>query len=128
MRIACIERSVIHRVTSRAAATYVPTSQNFWVPLRSALQKVAQDLSAIGVTTEVSGLAATELLRRFMSNDRGPYDAFSLLWNSEPFRDSGKRPDGRNKPAVRKYGLSPLSENVSLNISKSRMKVRSRST
>lgn len=55
-----------------------------------AYQKVGQDLSAIGVSAEVRALPATEFLRRFMSSDWGPYDAFSLLWNGEPIRDSGR--------------------------------------
>lgn len=55
-----------------------------------AYQKVGQDLSAVGVSAEVRALPATEFLRRFMSSDWGPYDAFSLLWNGEPIRDSGR--------------------------------------
>jgi peptide/nickel transport system substrate-binding protein len=55
-----------------------------------AYQKIAQDLTAIGVVTEMRSMSASEFLRRFMSGDWGPYDAFTLLWNSEPIRDTGR--------------------------------------
>lgn len=55
-----------------------------------AYQKVGQDLAAVGVSTEVRALTASEYLRRFMGTDWGPYDAFTLLWNSEPLRDAGR--------------------------------------
>lgn len=56
----------------------------------TAYQKVGQDLAAVGVAAEVRALTASEYLRRFMANDWGPYDAFTLLWNSEPLRDAGR--------------------------------------
>jgi len=55
-----------------------------------AYQKIAQDLTAAGVNTDLKALTATEYLRRFMATDWGPYDAFTLLWNSEPLRDVGR--------------------------------------
>ncbi len=55
-----------------------------------AYQKITQDLTAIGVTTEMRSMTATEFLRRFMSGDWEQYDAFTLLWNSEPLRDTGR--------------------------------------
>ncbi len=55
-----------------------------------AYQKVAQDLTAIGVSATIRAMPAPEFLRRFARNDWGPYDAFSLLWNSEPIRDAGR--------------------------------------
>lgn len=55
-----------------------------------AYQKIAQDLTAIGVKTEMRAMTASDFLRRFMSGDWGPYDAFTLLWNSEPLRDTGR--------------------------------------
>jgi len=56
----------------------------------SAYQKVAQDLSAIGINATVKPLEGAEFIRRFVSNQWGPYDAFSLLWNNEPMRDAAR--------------------------------------
>ncbi len=53
-------------------------------------QKVGQDLTAIGIAAKVRAVPGAEFLRRFMSNDWGEYDAFSLLWNNEPMRDVGR--------------------------------------
>ena len=55
-----------------------------------AYQKVGQDLNAIGIAAQVRAIQGQEFLRRFMSNDWGNYDAFSLLWNNEPMRDVGR--------------------------------------
>ncbi len=55
-----------------------------------AYQKIAQDLTAIGVITEMRAMTASEFLRRFMGGDWGSYNAFTLLWNSEPLRDTGR--------------------------------------
>ena len=55
-----------------------------------AYQKVGQDLAAIGITAKVIALPGSEFIRRFVSNDWGPYNAFSLMWNNEPMRDVGR--------------------------------------
>ena len=55
-----------------------------------AYQKVGQDLTAVGIAVEVRAVPSAEFLRRFMSNDWGEYDAFSMLWNNEPMRDVGR--------------------------------------
>ena len=58
--------------------------------LELAYQKVGQDLTALGIAVEVRAVPPAEFLRRFMSNDWGEYDAFSMLWNNEPMRDVGR--------------------------------------
>ena len=58
--------------------------------LELAYQKVGQDLTALGIAVEVRAVPSAEFLRRFMSNDWGDYDAFSMLWNNEPMRDVGR--------------------------------------
>ena len=55
-----------------------------------AYQKVTQDLAKVGVDAQIRAITGTEFLRRFMGNEWGEYDAFSLLWNNEPMRDVGR--------------------------------------
>ena len=55
-----------------------------------AYQKVTQDLANVGVNASIRAITGTEFLRRFMGNEWGEYDAFSLLWNNEPMRDVGR--------------------------------------
>lgn len=55
-----------------------------------AYQKVSQDLVSAGVETTIKTVAGAEFLRRFVGNEWGEFDAFSLLWNNEPMRDVGR--------------------------------------
>jgi peptide/nickel transport system substrate-binding protein len=55
-----------------------------------AYQKLSQDLVAVGVQAEIKTVTAAEFLRRFVGNEWGEYDAFSLLWNNEPMLDVGR--------------------------------------
>ena len=53
-------------------------------------QKVSQDLAAVGVAANIKPITGIEFLRRFVGNEWGEYDAFSLLWNNEPMQDVGR--------------------------------------
>ncbi len=50
-------------------------------------QKMAQDLSQIGVKVELNSVLFSSYLRKYSSGDWKDTDAFSLTWNNAPFND-----------------------------------------
>ena len=50
-------------------------------------QKMAEDLSKIGVMVELRQTTFASWLRKYTTNEWGDLDAFSLTWNSAPFQD-----------------------------------------
>ncbi len=51
-------------------------------------QKVAQDLSAVGVRTSVRQIPFSDYLRKYVPNQWGDVDAFGLFWNVASFQDA----------------------------------------
>lgn len=51
-------------------------------------QKVAQDLSQIGVRTTVRQIPFSDFLRKYGASDWGDVDAFGLFWNGASFQDA----------------------------------------
>lgn len=50
-------------------------------------QKMAEDLGKVGVKVELRSTTFASWVRKYMTNDWGDIDAFSLTWNSAPFQD-----------------------------------------
>ena len=51
-------------------------------------QKMAADLAAVGVDVEIRDLPLAAWTRKYVANDWGQTDAFSMTWNSAPMYDS----------------------------------------
>lgn len=51
-------------------------------------QKIAQDLSEIGVRTSVRQITFPDFLRKYTASQWGDVDAFGLFWNSATFQDA----------------------------------------
>lgn len=51
-------------------------------------QKIAQDLSQVGVRTSVRQIPFADFLRKYTSNQWGDVDAFGLFWNAATFQDA----------------------------------------
>ncbi len=51
-------------------------------------QKVAQDLRAVGLDVTLRSSPFANWLRKYLANDWGNTDAFSLMWDSGPYADA----------------------------------------